>query len=175
MVRFVTAAVSSLALSVLLVSPASAQGIPCQVPANFNPYTDAFPDACRNDGFVPYQVAAGEFKPAAFLFAGGVLNTETVAYLDIINGSTYAQRVDVEIQLTDKTLVRSYVLPPKRPVSIDLGADPQLAGKTLSFSLEITFERLGSATLTMRPAASPWSSAITPTPRIIDLSKATQD
>lgn len=152
-----------------MAGAAQAQGTPCQVPPNFNPYTDPVPDDCRNDGFVPYQVAAGEFKPTAFLFAGGVLNAETLAYLDIVNGSSYAQRVDVEVQLTTRTLVRTYVLPPKRPLSIDLGADPEMKGQTLSFSIQVTFERIGTATLTMRPAAAPWSGAITPTPRVIDL------
>lgn len=154
----------------------------CQLPPNFNPYTDQAPDGCRNDGFVPYQVAAGAFKPTAFLWAGASLNAETLAYLDITNGSTYAQRVDVEIQLADRTILRTYVLPPK-PVgltfpqaptaapfkSIDLGSDPELRGLSVTFSLQVTFERIGSATLTMRPALAPWSSAITPTPRILDL------
>lgn len=159
-----------------------AQSSTCQLPPNFNPYVDEAPAGCRNDGFVPYQVAAGAFKPTAFIFAGGTLNAQTLAYLDLTNASSYAQRVDVEIQLADRAILRTYVLPPKPTpgmgpqaptaapfLSIDLGADPELRGLALSFTVQVTFERVGSATLTMRPAAAPWSSAITPTPRILDL------
>jgi len=178
------------AASLVLISSTQvlAQTAPCQVPPNFNPYTDVAPDSCRNDGFVPYQVAAGEFAPAAFIFAGGVVNAETLAYLDLTNGSSYAQRVDVEIQLVDKTVLRTFVLPPKptRPslsqdpsaapfASINLSEDPALRGLALSFAVQVTFERLGSATLTMRPAAAPWSSAITVTPHIVDLPKPVHD
>lgn len=147
-------------------------GTPCPVPAGFNPYVDPFPAECRNQGFVPYQVAAGEFRPAVFLFAGGVLNAETLAYLDLTNSSSYAQRVDVEYQPgSGRAIVRQVVLAPKESKSIDLGADPELRADLSSFAVQVTFERLGNAALTMRTARDPFGpGALMPVPRIIELS-----
>jgi hypothetical protein len=152
----------------------------CLIPAGVNPYYTPPPPGCVSGGFNPYTLPPSNTPlqihdgAAMFLFAGGVLNADTLSYIDLTNVSDDMQRVELRLQLPGKIFIRRLVMAPNRPMSIDLRADPALTDLTCSFALQVIFERLGAATLTLRPALSPWSSAITPTPRIVELSPVVQ-
>lgn len=162
-------------LAALVAAGARAQTAdPCSIPAGVNPYYTQPPPECASRLFNPYLLppagpAIADPGATAFLFTGGVVNPDTLTYLDLWNASYASQTIRVEYDVPGQVITRTVTLPPRGSTSVEVHADPALAGRACSFAVQVTFEHLGVAALTLRPAAAPWSSAITPTPRILDL------